>query len=283
MNLLSEISALPQGIVEWLGTQEALSGIQFITEFPPVPKAIPLKKVIVAVGLEDVKIQDSFTANDQGVLTKNEYCRLAAIRTQLAIHVPFSQGGAKCHDVFTDIIDCLTFASDLNIVESGCGYIQADRDTDAFVLSAWIMMTANFCPAASSSVSFQSFLNKDLLCGSHITNTAIHVTQADKNLWNAPFSTGTYMGTNASSRTIEVSFAPKLVSVFAVQYPPVVMNAGGNGSGCYWGMASAGGGSQGIELTASGFKLLQGSAYAVGGCLPKLNEAGVSYVYLAVK
>ena len=274
---MSEISAMPAEIVRWLGGQAQLAGIKFMTEYPPEPKAIPLKKVIVAVGIEQVKIEDSFAANDQGVLTENELCRLAAIQIKLAVHVPFALGGAKCHDVFTDIVDCLTFASDLNIAESGCGFIQADRDTDALVLNAWIKMSADFCPAVSSSVSFRSFLNKDLLCGSHITDGAIHVTQADKDLWNAPFSTGTYFGTDASSRMIETGFAPKFAAVFALQYPPSAASA------CYWGAASAAGGTQGIELANAGFKLLQGSAYEIGGCLPKLNEAGVSYFYLAVK
>ncbi len=280
---MSEISAMPGDIVEWLSTQTQLADIKFMTEFPPAPKAVPLKKVIVAVGIEDVKIEDSFTANDEGVLTENEYCRKATIKIKLAVHVPFSLGGAKCHDVFTDIVDCLTFASDLNIVESGCEFIQADRDTDALVLNAWIALTADFCPGVSSSVNFQSFLNKELLCGSHITNSAIHVTQADKNLWNAPFTVGTYFGTDESNRTITVGFTPKLAAVFALQYPAMVSDFTNSGLYSYWGLAVSGYGTQGIELTSTGFRLLQGSAYEVEGCLPKLNEAGVTYFYIAVR
>lgn len=278
---MSEISALPVGIVEWLGAQEQLSEIKFITEFPPSPKATPLKKVTVAAGIENVKIKDSFAANDEGVLTENEYCRLAAIKIKLAIHVPFSLGGAKCHDVFTDVVDCLTFASDLNIVESGCGFIRADRDTDALVLDAVVVVTADFCPAVSSSVRFQSFLNKDLLCGSHITDSAIHVTPADKALWNAPFAIGSYFGNGTASRTVLTGFVPKIAAVFAAQYPPVTI--GGAASACYWGLSVAGYGTQGLELTATGFKLLQGGAHEISGSLPRLNEAGLTYFYIAVK
>ena len=278
---MSEISALPAGIVEWLGTQEQLADIKFITEFPPTPKAIPLKKVTVAAGIEQVKIKDSFTANDVGVLSENEYCRLAAIKIKLTIHVPFSLGGAKCHDVFTDVLDCLTFASDLNIVESGCGFIRADRDTDALVLDAGIVLAADFCPAVSSSVQFQSFLNKDLLCGSHITNNAIHVTQADKALWNMPFAVGTYFGNGAAARTVLTGFVPRVAAVFAAQYPPVTVGA--SNSACYWGLAIAGYGTQGMELTTTGFKLMQGSAQEIDGSLPRLNEAGLTYFYIAIK
>lgn len=144
---MSTISVLPSQIANWLSEQTRLSGIRFITEYPAVKKEIPLKRVTVAVGIGKMEIVDSFTANDEGVLVKNEYCRLANIKVKLAIHVPYSKGGATCHDVLTTIIDCLTFDTDLNVVESGCSGIKADRDTDAFVLDAYILMQADFCPA----------------------------------------------------------------------------------------------------------------------------------------
>ena len=138
---MSTISVLPSQIANWLSEQTRLSGIRFITEYPAVKKEIPLKRVTVAVGIGEMDIVDSFTANDEGVLVKNEYCRLANIKVKLAIHVPYSKGGATCHDVLTTIIDCLTFDTDLNVVESGCSGIKADRDTDAFVLDAYILLS----------------------------------------------------------------------------------------------------------------------------------------------
>ena len=125
---MSTISVLPSQIANWLSEQTRLSGIRFITEYPAVKKEIPLKRVTVAVGIGKMEIVDSFTANDEGVLVKNEYCRLANIKVKLAIHVPYSKGGATCHDVLTTIIDCLTFDTDLNVVESGCSGIKADRE-----------------------------------------------------------------------------------------------------------------------------------------------------------
>ena len=160
---MSEISALPSSIVEWLEGREDLDYIKFLTEFPPIKKAVPLKKTTVAVGIKGMKIVDSFVENDDGVLVKNEYCRKAEITLRLSIHAPLSSGGAACHEAFTDIIDCLTFDSALDIVSSGCDNITADRDTDAFVLSAWLTVNASLCPAAASSLDFPSFLSKELL------------------------------------------------------------------------------------------------------------------------
>lgn len=279
---MSEISAMPAAIAAWLGSVPALSGVRFITVYPAAKKAVPLKKSVVAVGIENITVTDSFTANGEGVLVRDEYCRKAAVKMGFDIHVPFSAGGAACYDIFTDIIDCLSFESDLNILESGCGEIAADRDTDAFVLGASALISASLCPAESGT-PFGSFLDKELLCGSHIRDGVLHVTQTDKDLWNAPFVSGAYFGTGASSRVIEAGFAPRLAAAWALQVPPVTADFTAQTSGAYFGIACAAGGSQGIELTAGGFRLLSGSSYQYGNCLPKLNEAGTAYGYVCFK
>ena len=53
---MSEISALPSSIVEWLEGREDLDYIKFLTEFPPIKKAVPLKKTTVAVGIKGMKM-----------------------------------------------------------------------------------------------------------------------------------------------------------------------------------------------------------------------------------
>lgn len=280
---MSTISAMPADIALWLSQQEALEDIRFITEYPPRKKEIPLKSAVTAVGIDNISIRDSFTENDQGVLAENEYCRLATIRIRLAIHVPFSLGGARCYEVFTDILDCLTFASDLEITDSGCRSIDADRDTDALVLKAWIEIASDFCPAVSSSVSFGSFLNKELLCGSHITDDSIHVTSEDKTKWNAPFICGSYFGTGSASRTIDVGFRPALVVIFGIGSPVATANFSDGTMTCHWGCATSDGGTAGAELASNGFRVLQGASQNVSGTSPKLNDNGVTYSYIALK
>jgi hypothetical protein len=280
---LSDISALPGDIVLWLSGKEELDGIKFITEFPPNDKAVPLRKITVAVGLERVDIKDSFTENDSGVLTFNAYCREAKLRIRLAIHVPFALGGEKCHDAFADIVDCLTFASDLDILHSGCGDIRADRDTDALVLAAYIEIGADFCPAASSSLNFKSFLNKDLLCGSHIRDEGIHVTPDDKAAWNEPFITGGYFGNGAPSRSFDLGFKPGYVTIFATDCPPYRADFQREEIEFFTACAAGEVGSLGAEIKARGFKILNGPGQGTEGAIPRLNEPGISYFYIAVK
>lgn len=280
---MNEISALPSNIVAWLKGRSELSHIKFLTEFPAIKKAVPLKNTIVAVGIQSMEIVDSFTENDEGVLVENEYCRQAKIKLRLSIHAPYSSGGEACHDAFTDIIDCLTFASGLDIINSGCDGIVSDRDTDAFVLSAWATVNASLCPASSSSLDFPSFISKEHLCATHINDKSIHLSDAQQTYLNTPFVSGTYFGTGAATRTVSLGFKPSVVIVVGSGLPMMYFDSENNK---YRAMAAFGlsdGASLGIEMTSTGFKAKNGDSTVAKGCTPLLNEAGSTYFYLAFR
>jgi hypothetical protein len=214
------------------------------------------------------------------VLVKNEYCRLATIRFRLSIHVPFAQGGEMCQEVFTTVADCLTFGSNLNILDSGCNGMAADRDAEAFVLPAWIRVAADFCPATGNSLTFASFLNKELLCGSHISNQTIHVTPEEKSRIAQPFCTGQYRG-NGGTKTVDIGFEPTAVLVFASAHAPF----SSTGNKAHFGLAVSDKGladnhTLGLETVLSGFRVTS-SGTAKEGSVPALNDPGQNYIYIA--
>ena len=45
-----------------------MKDITFFTEFPPIAKAVPLKRSIVAVGIENLSLTDKFEVNADGLL-----------------------------------------------------------------------------------------------------------------------------------------------------------------------------------------------------------------------
>lgn len=281
---MNEISALPANIVEWLKGREELADIRFLTEFPAVKKAVPLKHTTVGVGIESMEIVDSFTENDEGVLVENEYCRQAKIKLRLSIHAPFSQGGEECHDAFTDIIDCLTFASGLDILYSGCDEVTADRDTDAFVLRAWIMVNSSLCPAATSGYEFPSFITKDLLCSTHITDTDIHLSPEQKTSLDEPYVTGSYFGTGTYSRTVSLPFEPSMIVVLRAGMPLVYIDFTNSIGRAVAGIAIKNdGSSMGIQIKNDGFRVEYDTGDVRGGCVPYLNEPGVTYRYIAYR
>lgn len=280
---MSEISALPANIVDWLKSREELEYIRFLTEYPAIKKAVPLKYTTVAVGIESMEIVDSFTENDEGVLVENEYCRQAEIKLRLSIHAPYSSGGEACHAAFTDIIDCLTFDSGLDILTSGCDGIISDRDTDAFVLSAWATVNASLCPAESSSLDFPSFISKELLCSSHINDESIHLTQEQQTYLNTPFESGTYFGTGDGGRSISLGFQPSVVIVVARGLPLMYVNHAAGTNHALSAVGLRNGGTLGIEVTSSGFKISNSESAAARSCYPLLNELGTTYFYVAFR
>lgn len=277
---MSSIVALPSSIVSWLSEREQLEDIDFFTEFPPINKAVPLKKAIVAVGIKDMKIVDKFVANDDGVLERQEYCRTADINARLSICVPYSYGGSSCHEIFTKVIDELTFNTDLNISESVCDEIQSDRNTSALVLTGTFKIQADFCPAEVTDNNFFSFLDKDFLCGSHINNTNIHVTPEEKASWGSPIVSGYYFGNGAATHNISLGFKPKFVILFSNDRAPIETNSTDDtikpqfafGSGDYC--------TQGLTITSTGFTP-RNATY--GNSVTELNVAGNVYCYIAMK
>jgi hypothetical protein len=282
MSIESAVSALPGDIVAWLQTQEALSDVTFMTEFPAAKKAIPLKKVIVAIGLQSVTLTDKFVDDGNGVLVRQEYCRTASMRISLSIHVPFSLGGHTCHEVFSNVADALSFASDLAIMESGCEKIVSDRDTDALVLNGYFLIEADFCPAVASGMQFQSFMDKELLCGTHIRDDSIHVTQAEKDNWNHPLRSGRYLGTGTSSRTINLGFRPAMLFVFADQYALTEVDSTSFRNRIYAAQGTTEGSSYGLTITDTGFTVRHGMSSTADMLIPCLNESGATYFYIAI-
>ncbi len=280
---MSEISALPSNIVAWLKERSELSYINFLTEFPAIKKAVPLKNTTVAVGIQSMEIVDSFTENDEGVLVENEYCRQAKIRLRLSIHAPYSSGGEACHDAFTDIIDCLTFASGLDILNSGCNGIVSDRDTDAFVLSAWATVNASLCPASSSGLDFPSFISKEHLCGTHINDSAIHLSPEQQTYLDTPFVTGSYFGTGNASKSISLGFKPSVVIVVGNGLPMMSFDSATNKYYALMAVGLPNGSSLGVEVTSTGFKVSNGDSGAARSCNPLFNELGTTYFYLAFR
>ncbi|MBQ7101879.1 MAG: hypothetical protein IJN81_09605 [Clostridia bacterium] len=278
----NSISAMPKDIVKWLNEQTEVFGeISFLTEFPPRPKATPLKNPIISVGLDSVKISDFFKENSEGELVPDEYCRLADIRLRFSIHVPYSMGGTACHDAFTRTIDCLSFKSDLNLVQSGCEAIVADRETDAFVMKSWADVQAQFCPAESSEVQYEAFLPKTFFCASHINDTSLHVSAEEKARWNSTITVGTYFGTGEASRSIKLGFRPSAVIVIPSLMPMFYTATGA--SYCLSGVAAQSFATSGLSINDSGFTIKQGTSENCGDTYVLLNKTNVDYCYIALK
>ncbi|MBR3588286.1 MAG: hypothetical protein IKL16_01860 [Clostridia bacterium] len=279
----SKISVMPQSIVNWLSKISDLKHITFMTEYPPQAKAVPLRNSIVSVGLAEVKITDIFKENEDGELVRDEYCRQAEIHIVLGIHVPDSLGGSMCHDVFSKIVDYMTFSSDLDIVSSTCGHVTSDRNTESLVMDADIHLKAEFCPADATGLNFESFSAKTFFCKHHTDDTDLHLREGERELLLNPCSIGTYVGSGTATRSFNSGFTPKFVFIFALGGGPMAIDFENGEAKAYFGYSTSNNGSSGVECTTNGFRVHNGTSYKAGNVYPLLNELGYTYVFYMVK
>ena len=278
---MNELINLSENIVSFLSEKENLSDIDFVTEFPNTKKAVPLKRVTVAVGIHSLEITDSFAEDENGVLQRQEYCRSAQIRLRFTVHTPYSMGGGACHRTFARVTDTLIFDSGLDITKTESEKITEDRDTDALVLTGYASLSSSLCPADECEGDFPAFFDKTLFCSSHITNTDIHLSSSEKQFLDEPFITGTYYGTGEGEMTKALLFTPSCVIITANNYPVISVNNGVEET--YFAFCMTGAHSLGAQIVTNGFKVYNGSAYASQGVTPKLNESGVTYKYMVFR
>ena len=127
--------------------------------------------------------------------------------------------------------------------------------------------------------------DNDLLDASvfgHLTDTAAHITQQERALWNAPCVTGSYVGDNASAKPIALAFKPRAVVVSIVSESPMGFSLTGE-LFIRSGFATSYGGTKGVEITQTGFTVRNVTTTPPDGESPKLNMTGYTYTYFAFK
>ena len=135
----------------------------------------------------------------------------------------------------------------------------------------------------------QDFVNDnniiDSVVGSHIANTVIHMTAAEKELLNSSISVGTLAGDGNATCTHTLSFSPKLVIVFVRGESPIVYDST-NGYYIYnFAIATQSyyGSTKGASLSGTGLTLQQTQSTPSDGIFINLNKYFEQYVYIAFK
>ncbi len=124
----------------------------------------------------------------------------------------------------------------------------------------------------------------DFLCKTHVNDTAVHLSPADRARISAPFVCGTYNGLGPlNTVTISLGFRPLLVYVFALNAPAVKLDSNYNTLLNFTDCAVVGLSNDYIHITAGGFTVTAEDSMHYNTAMRALNESGVTYGYLAVK
>ncbi len=141
--------------------------------------------------------------------------------------------------------------------------------TEYYGLNSW---AASDRPERADFNSDNQILDTTL--GQHCNDAAIHVSAEEKERWNTPCFTGTYMGDGAENRAIETScpFTPSAALIYAAGNA-VEVDFESETLSVNFAAVSEDGATAGASLEGTALFLSRAGTV-------NLNEAGKTYVYL---
>ena len=117
--------------------------------------------------------------------------------------------------------------------------------------------------------------------GGHILNDDIHLSAAQQDKLNTPFTVSVYQGNGSAERTIQLDFTPRFVLVFKRGAVPAGYINSINTANCAF-ATNGYGFTTGVSITTSGVVVRQIAQNADGVCV-SLNENGSQYTLVAFK
>lgn len=131
-------------VLTQLKEAEELKDINFLSEFPSSKKPIPIKKITVALGGEEITVSQGAMGN----IYDSGNGRDAEIALRLTVYAPYKSGGEECLKAFCKICETASFMDNLNIKSFQCGDVSANRDADAFVLKGTVFFSGEIVKEA---------------------------------------------------------------------------------------------------------------------------------------
>jgi len=129
---MSTMTALKQEILAYLeGLSGPLHTARITAEYPDALRACPLKKPVVAVGLESVELTEGGFGGYYGKDPQSAdlFGRAALVTVRLDILCPTAQGGEGCHRLYEALCDALLLSrTSFGFYRLRCEDIRHDRD-----------------------------------------------------------------------------------------------------------------------------------------------------------
>ena len=119
----------------------------------------------------------------------------------------------------------------------------------------------------------------------HTQSGTDHVTAAEREQWNraGEILTGTYTGTGSARQKITLGYQPKFGVVFAIGEAPSHADFTMQIYSVLFGFLAKQGCSGGVTMESDGFSVTHNAVGGADGFRYRLNESGVTYVYVMWK
>ena len=270
-NLVREIvSLINEDVLEDTDTVEAVLSFDDRT----VPQ--PVDKIYFAflIGQDNVSLLEDGTQNA---------CQLTQLTISMNCYAPPGENAievaAHAEDVLSKVNE--TYSGIMQGYEIGTAAI--DDYLKALKVPCKMLFRYEQCPAYQISESV-ILPFADFFCKTHVLDTSLHLTAAERQKLSEPFVAGTYVGLGAYNPvTVTLAFAPKLVLIAPQNAPFAELDAVHNTLLCRAAVAATGVTDSLIALQSGGFTVTQPETIPFDSALRSLNEANRTYLYVAFR
>ena len=208
-------------------------------------------------------------------------CKKTEFILRMTVYAPATRRGQQVQAIAELVAD---FLADVYMGEMqgySIGDISYDDGVNALTLPTLLRFEYNECPLDSSDNTVSDAIPDNFLCKSHINNTALHLTEADRTYLDSPFIIGTYTGDGASAgKDLDLGFRPKAVIIYRNSYHISSYSASDGISNCYLGMAIGTSYTRGPLILDNGFRV---KTVVTSSATTHLNDEGGAYTYIAFR
>lgn len=160
------------------------------------------------------------------------------------------------------------------------GDMKYDDKANSIVIPCFIHFTYITCPLEDAD-GFGKKIPESFFCKSHVNNTDLHLTEADRTFLSEPAVIGSYTGDGGdTAQDITLDFKPRAVIVYGNSHHAANYSTSDSLSHCYFSFAASGTALRGVSILDNGFRV---RTLKTTNAVTHLNDDGSAYTYIAFR
>lgn len=160
------------------------------------------------------------------------------------------------------------------------GDMKYDDKANSIVIPCFIHFTYITCPLEETD-GFGKKIPESFFCKSHVNNTDLHLTEADRAFLSEPVVIGSYTGNGGdTAQDINLGFQPRAVIVYGNTHHAANYSTSDGLSHCYFSFATGSASLRGLSILDNGFRV---RTLKTTNAVTHLNDNGSAYTYIAFR
>lgn len=269
-----QTNELVKELIDKINSYSSLEGeVKAVEAYNAKPEQLPISDIYITFCTNENEV--TFFEDDN-----EECCKRTTVEIKADFITSPVAATSETYAAAETLMDYLILQYAGKMKDYTIGSIKADNELKALRLPCKLTFVYEQCPAYSTDgAAIRPYA--DFLCKTHVNDTAVHVSQEEKDYWLEPFVFGTYVGDGDPENYIYIGFKPRFVLVFGSGTAGVSLV--NNKLEAYFAFAHRTKSTKGLTITGDGFKVNYGDTVVSKQTYPRLNDFAQTYNYIAFK